>query len=223
MSIISDLKAEFTAANFRRIAIYCCIPALAFYLISIGAMALGGFTLVETLRDTAQITKESSFLGFVSSIGAWLWVAAATVCFFRVAASTWPAGDAHKLLLILCGWFSAFLAVDDFFMIHDRFITEGILVPLYALFVGYLLRKYYAKIKEIDVFAFLMAGGLLGMSIAVDVTQEILPISYGLSQSLEEGFKFVGAAAWLYFCYRIAAYQLGGAASGQSQSSSASE
>ncbi|WP_272008655.1 hypothetical protein [Roseovarius sp. ZX-A-9] len=208
MSRFGGLKAEFTAANFRRIAIYCCIPALVFYLISLGAMALGGFTLVETLRDTAQITKESSFLGFVSSIGAWLWVAATTVCFFRVAAGAGHDGEAHKMLLVLCGWFSAFLAVDDFFLIHDRFITEGILIPIYALFVGYLLRKYYAKIKQIDAFAFLTAGGLLAMSVVVDAVQEILPISYGLSQALEEGFKFVGAAAWLYFCYRIAAYRL---------------
>ncbi|QIE45928.1 oxidase [Pseudohalocynthiibacter aestuariivivens] len=223
MSRFDGLKAEFTAENFRRFAIYCCIPAVIFYLVSLAAMGLGGFTLVETLRDPAQITKQSSFLGFVSSIGAWLWVAAATVCFFRIAAVTWNDNDPHRMLLVLCGWFSAFLAVDDFFLIHDRFITEGILIPLYALFVGYLLRKYYTKIKEIDAFAFLMAGGMLAMSVLVDAVQEILPISYGLSQALEEGFKFVGAASWFYFCYRIAAYRLTGAVTGQSQSPSASE
>ena len=59
----------------------------------------------------------------------------------------------------------------------------------------------------IDGTAFLMAGGFLAMSVIVDAVQEILPISYGFSQALEEGFKFCGAAAWLYFCFRVAAHR----------------
>ena len=182
---------------------------MVFYLISLLWMTQAGFTLVQILRDPAQQLKVSSFLGFVSSIGSWLWVAGATICFFRVAAHEVSGKHAHKTMLVLMGSFSLFLAVDDFFLIHDRFITEGILIPLYALFVFYLLKKFGSIIVEIDGFAFLLAGGLLAMSVIVDAVQEILPIGYGASQALEEGFKFVGAAAWMFFCYRIAAYKLG--------------
>ena len=55
-----------------------------------------------------------------------------------------------------------------------------------------------------------MAGGMLFLSVVVDAVQEILPISYGASQAFEEGFKFLGAAAWAYFCFRCAAWRLKG-------------
>jgi len=207
MSFLSKLKAMITKENLRLCMLYCCIPAVGFYLISLGLMSLSGFTLVQILRDPAQQTDQSSFLGFVSSIGSWLWLSAAVICFFRASTYDVTPRDPYKTLLWLCGGFSLFLAVDDFFLIHDRYITEGILVPLYAIFIFYLLKRFYGKIVEIDGLAFLMAGALLAGSVLVDAVQEILPISYGLSQALEEGFKFVGAAVWLYFCYRVAAYR----------------
>lgn len=201
------LRTLLTSGNIRRFVLYCCGPALIFYLISLAVLSQAGFTLVEILRDPAQQTKQSSFLGFVSNIGSWLWVSAAAICLFRVASYEQAGRSAHKMLLSWSGGFSLFLAIDDFFLIHDRYIAEGILIPLYAIFVGVLLKRYYRTIVEIDGFAFLMAGALLAGSVLVDAAQEILPISYGASQALEEGFKFVGAAAWLYFCFRIAAWR----------------
>ncbi len=190
-----------------RAAVYCCVPALLFYVLSLVVMTQAGFTLVEILRDPAQQTKQSSFLGFISNIGTWLWLSAGVICFFKVATYESPERPPHRTLLVLAGWFSMFLAVDDFFLIHDRYITEGILIPLYAIFVGYLLKRFYRIIVDIDGFAFMMAGTFLAMSVAVDAVQEILPMSYGVTQALEEGFKFTGAAAWLYFCFSIAAYR----------------
>lgn len=207
MAYFPNQKTIFKKDNINRFLLYCCIPALLFYCVSLTVMSQAGFTLVEILRDPAQQTKQSSFLGFVSNIGTWLWLAAATICFFRAATYKPEKRDEYKTLLILSGCFSLFLAIDDFFLIHDRYITEGILIPLYAIFVGYLLKRFHKMIFKIDGFAFMIAGTLLAMSVLVDAVQEILPISYGASQALEEGFKFVGAAAWLYFCFRIAAYQ----------------
>ena len=207
-----DLKpwrSVFTKDNIQICILYCCIPAAIFYVISLTVMSQAGFTFVEILRDPAQQTKTSSFLGFVSSIGSWLWVSAAAISFFAVLTFEAPSPINHKKLLSLVGWFSLILAVDDFFLIHDRFITEGILIPLYAGFVGYLLVRHRQKIIEIDGFAFLLAGTFLALSVVVDAVQEILPMSYNSSQAFEEGFKFMGGATWLYFCARIAAYRRG--------------
>jgi len=208
MKIVNNVLGSFTAENMSLCFKYCCVPALVFYVISLTVMQLSGFTLVEILRDPAQQTKQSSFLGFVSNIGTWLWLAAATICFFRVSTFGKPSPDGRKSMIRMAGWFSLVLAVDDFFLIHDRYITEGILIPLYAGFLFYMLKRQLDNIIKIDGFAFIMAGGLLAGSVVVDAVQEILPISYGLSQAFEEGFKFVGAAAWLYFCYRISAFGL---------------
>ncbi|WP_147438840.1 oxidase [Roseovarius spongiae] len=208
MAFISDMMRVLTRDSIRRAVLVCCVPALVFYLLALLILTQAGFTLVEILRDTAQTTGESSFLGFVSSFGAWLWVAAASVAAFRVVVEGRGATGAHRRLALLLAGFSFFLALDDFFMIHDRFLTEGILIPLYILFLYYLIRRFWPLIARVDGTAFLMAGGFLAMSVIVDAVQEILPISYGASQALEEGFKFLGGAGWLYFCTRVAAHRL---------------
>ncbi len=43
------------------------------------------------------------------------------------------------------------------------------------------------------------AGVLLASSIFTDLIQTRIPLSYEYSQVIEEGFKFIGAATWLYF------------------------
>lgn len=210
---MSDAKwtdKVFNHAACARVIRYCVGPALAVYLVFLAIGSIGGMSMIEMLRDPAQQTGDSSFLGFISSIGTWLWLSAAIFCVFRIGTFP-PSGEAaHKTLLKLACGFSFFLAVDDFFLIHDRYITEGILIPAYALFLAYLIKRFWALIVEIDGTAFLTAGGMLFMSVLVDATQEILPIPYGASQALEEGFKFLGAAAWAFFCFRCAAWRING-------------
>ncbi len=171
-------------------------------------MKLSGFTTTEILRDVMQQTEQSSLLGLLSSVGAWLWIAAATLCFFRYALQPRGGDGRYRRLLLLMGAFSLFLGIDDFFLIHDNYLAEGFLLPLYAIFAITLLVRYRHIIGQIDGTAFMIAGGLLAMSIAVDAVQENLPMPYEYTQIIEEGFKFVGAAAWVYLCFRLAAYRL---------------
>ncbi len=196
------------SGRLARSLILCCLPATLFYAITLLLMTASGFTSVEVLRDVAQQTGQSSFLGFLSSIGTWLWVSAAAICLFAARFHPGRPGRTQGRLLRLLGWFSLVLAVDDFFLIHDRYIAEGILLPLYAIFILTVAQRYWGIISAIDKPAFLMTGALLAASILVDAVQENLPMSYGASQVLEEGFKFVGAAAWMYFCAAIARHGL---------------
>lgn len=203
-----DLRSTAQMGQLGRFLIFCCAPAALFYAISLAVMMGSGFTAVEVLRDVMQQTGQSSFLGFLSSIGAWLWVSAAAICLFSARFHPSGQGRTQGRLLHLLGWFSLALAVDDFFLIHDRYIAEGILLPLYAIFILVVAWRYWGWISAINKPAFLMTGSLLAGSIAVDAVQEILPISYGASQILEEGFKFVGAAAWMYFCAAVSRHGL---------------
>lgn len=102
------------------------------------------------------------------------------------------------------------LAIDDFFLIHDRYIDQKICYVAYAVCLLLLLFRYYRTILKVEAPAFLLAGGLLALSISTDIIQFVLPMTYEQSQAFEEGFKFSGMATWLYFSYRLARNTLNG-------------
>ncbi|WP_324753631.1 hypothetical protein [Roseovarius sp. Pro17] len=202
------LRGIARSENIRACLLWACLPALVFYAVSLTIMKGAGFTTTEILRDVMQQTKQSSFLGFLSSVGVWLWIAAATLCLFRYRLQSSRGPSRYRNLLMLMAGFSLFLGIDDFFLIHDRYLAEGVLLPIYAIFAITLLVRYRRIIAEIDGTAFVIAGGLLAMSILVDAVQENLSVPYEYTQIAEEGFKFTGAAAWVYLCFRLAAYRL---------------
>lgn len=183
------------------------IPALLFYSISLYWLKSVGFSEIEILRDPAQQSEASSLLGFLSNIGVWLWVSSATICFFTVLTGDFRPDRNRKELVFLAGMLSALLAIDDFFLIHDRYIDQKICYLTYALFAGVLVLRQYKLIIEIEAVAFLLAGSFLALSILTDLLQSRIPVDYSYTQVVEEGFKFVGVATWLYFVSRIASYR----------------
>ncbi|MRU16666.1 hypothetical protein FDP25_14590 [Roseovarius sp. A21] len=76
-----DAPRLFDPDNIKRALWLCCGPAFVFFVTSLSILSLAGFGLVEILRDPAQLTEQSSFLGFLSNVGSWLWVSAAAICF----------------------------------------------------------------------------------------------------------------------------------------------
>jgi len=74
--------------------------------------------------------------------------------------------------------------------------------------MGVLLVRHYKKIIEIEGLAFFLAGTFLASSILSDLVQSKVPFRYEYVQVVEEGFKFVGAATWLYFSGRVASFFL---------------
>ncbi len=157
------------------------------------------FEVMEILRDPAQQSGESSFLGFLSNIGVWLWISSAAICFFSAICYRHVIHEDHQGLLFLTGLLALILGIDDFFLIHDRFIDQNICYLLYAVLAIALLVRHYKRIIEIHGFSFLCAGLLLASSIVTDLVQSYIALEYEESQILEEGFKFTGAASWLYF------------------------
>lgn len=73
------LRNLFDYRQIRLCLILAVLPTAVFYVAAISIMLWQGFEMEEILRDPAQHTKQSSFLGFVSNIGVWLWVASATL------------------------------------------------------------------------------------------------------------------------------------------------
>jgi hypothetical protein len=204
MSYFIYFRQIFTPKKILRYIFFVCIPALLFYSFSLLCLSSLGYGIIEILRDPAQQSGQSSFLGFLSSIGVWLWISSVAICFFSALNYKSKANDRHKELLFLVGILSMILAIDDFFMLHDRYVNEHFCFLAYAFFAGTILVRHYKKIIEIDGFSFLLAGLLLALSILIDLIQGHIPLKYAYTQVIEEGFKFVGAATWLYFSYCIA-------------------
>jgi len=201
------IKRIFSTQRILSWFIFAAVPALLFYGIAIEVLSSAGFSLKDIIRDPAQQTGQSSFLGFVSNVGVWLWVCSGAVCLFSARLGGFSADQKQKQLLMLIGLFSLILAVDDFFLLHDRYLPQRPVFIVYAVFALTLLVRYFRNIMEIEGFAFLSAGGLLALSIFVDLNQRKIPFDYGQVQTVEEGFKFVGAASWLYFSYRLASFR----------------
>ena len=190
-----------------QVLMYASIPGLIFYTVSFNTMHHNGFHTMEIIRDFAQQVDAPSFLGFLSSIGTWLWVSATAIAFFGFMTVHSPQTYRHRELLFLLGVFSFFLAFDDFFMIHDRYIDQNICYGTYAFLALALLVRHYKTIIAINGFGFIFAGTLLAASIFTDLIQDYLPFKYSSIQIFEEGFKFTGAATWLFFVALVAAYQ----------------
>jgi len=180
------------------------LPALLFYAVSVQVLSNYGFTLKEILRDPAQQSGVSSFLGFVSSIGVWLWVSSVAICCFSLIAGITEKSRGRIELLVLLAMLSLLLAVDDFFLLHERYVYQKGIFLFYAVFALTLFVRHFRRIIEIDGFSFMLSGFLLASSIIIDMKQRKFPFDYAQVQLIEEGCKFIGAALWLYFCGRAA-------------------
>ena len=201
------LKEIFNLKKVGKVLLYATIPGVIFYTVSFNILHYNGYSTMEIIRDFAQIVDYSSFLGFLSSVGTWLWVSSAAIAFFGFFIASSPREYRQKELLILLGLFSLLLAIDDFFMIHDWYIDQNICYGIYALLAIALLARHYKTIVRVNGFGFVFAGTLLALSIFTDLIQDHLPFEYKKIQIVEEGFKFAGASTWLYFIALVAAYQ----------------
>lgn len=201
------LRQLLDPTKLRRCVLLATLPALVFYLASLAGLTANGFTVLEVLRDPAQTKNESSFIGFLSNIGVWMWVSAAAIGLFTVSTQRFEHYPRQRLLLLVLGLFSAALALDDFFLIHDRYINQRIVYGFYALCALTLLTVMFKTIVAIDGLAFVLAGSLLASSILTDQSQPLFQSSYMQLQIIEEAFKFCGAATWLYFICRVAAFR----------------
>tara|TARA_B100000530_G_scaffold268136_1_gene180747 strand:- start:174 stop:623 length:450 start_codon:yes stop_codon:yes gene_type:complete len=143
----------------------------------------------------------------ISNIGILLWGAAASICLFTKFSQNINS-DSSKLLL-LGGLFSGLLCIDDFFLLHDRYIGPDFLNLTYLAISIFLLVRFRRLLKKIGLFNLIISILFLGLSIFFDgVIQQIFNQSYEITQLIEEGFKFLGIACWLNFWCKASSYAL---------------
>ena len=84
---------------------------------------------------------------------------------------------------------SLLLAVDDFFLLHERYVYQKGIFLFYAVFALTLLVRRYRTILAIDAFPFLLAGFLLAASVEIDINQRKFPFDYIYVQIVEVGLQ----------------------------------
>ena len=85
--VIEVSKKIFSLKKVSNCILIAIVPALLFYSFSLFGLKSRGFEIMEILRDPAQQSGASSFLGFLSNIGIWLWVSSSSICFFTIITS----------------------------------------------------------------------------------------------------------------------------------------
>ena len=183
------------------------LPSSILYLAILYISNLYDIKLSLVVRDLAQTCGYPIGVGMISNIGILLWGATASICLFT-SFSKYISRESSKLLL-LGGGFSGLLCVDDFFLLHDRYIGPDFLNLTYLAISIFLLVRFRKILKSIGLFNFVISILFLGSSIFFDgVIQQIFDQSYELTQLIEEWFKFLGITCWLNFWCKASSYAL---------------
>jgi len=175
------------------------------YLLALALSSAAGVNTQLVIRDLAQSCDTPLGVGFLSNLGYLLWISAAAIALFTALARVGGVRGRERQLLLCGGGFSLLLALDDMFLLHDRYVGSTFLYALYAVFAVALLLRYRSLVPALGGLSFPVAVALLGGSVILDALQEALPFGYNAVQLVEEGFKFLGIAAWLFFWWQAAA------------------
>ena len=198
------------------------------------AVALQSAVPVERLfRDMLSVAEDYPdcchvYDGLISNLGILLWWAAASVTGFAALAVACLSGRRYDILaLTMAAVFSAWLAIDDLFMLHETVLPLfGLPQPAtYALYgaitIAYISLSWRVVLTASPLFL-LMAISMLGLSVFIDILSghgmdaisdwllaNLGAISHWLQANtrieflLEDGFKFLGIGFWC--CLHMAA------------------
>ena len=185
----------------------CILTSSILYFLILYISHLYNIKLFLVIRDLAQTCGYPIGVGMISNIGILLWGSAASICFFVAFAE-----NKHKeisKLLKFGGIFSSLLCIDDFFLLHDRYVGPDFLYITYFILSVSLLIRFRKILKKIGIFTLLTSFLFLSLSLLFDrIVQQLFNQSYELIQIFEEGFKFLGITCWLYFWCKTSYYQL---------------
>jgi hypothetical protein len=183
------------------------LPSAILYLSILYISNLYKIKLNLVVRDLAQTCGYPIGVGMISNIGILLWGAAASICLFTTFSGC--INKESSKLLLLGGIFSGLLCIDDFFLLHDRYIGPDFLNVTYLSISIFLLVRFQKILKSIGLFNLIISILFLGLSIFFDgVIQQVFNQSYELTQLVEEGFKFIGITCWLNFWCKASSYGL---------------
>ena len=175
------------------------VAPIIIYTSIIGLSIANGIEPILVIRDLAQTYGAPILIGLISNLGVLMWAASASIALFSSLSGLIEKPEKSNFLF-LGGILTCILCLDDFFLLHDRYIGPDLLYATYSIIGIYILIKFRKLIIEIDFLPFISSVFFLGLSIIFDkFFQGIFAENYLNVNLLEECFKFIGIACWMNF------------------------
>lgn len=180
------------------------VPAVLVLLGVAALCALTGTAPVVFTRDPAAFHEASPFIGSVSNLGVQLWTATAAIALFAAALlrGRSPQREAGALLLH-AGLLTAWLALDDLYMFHERIGPDELGLPQPLIFLAYglwtaaALVRFRAQIVREDRWILGTALACFAASVATDQLAPGWWFDWPYTALLEDGAKLLGIVGWL--------------------------
>lgn len=203
--MIANLFNQIIQNKKLLLALY--LPALAMLLLVVIANRLFNVPVAELMRDTTSLAGVAPWTGFISNVGVLFWCAAMTLSFSATAVLHPENKETYRGFLLSSGALTAFLMLDDFFVLHESFrdylgFPEKAFFALYLLFIGLYLFRYGRLILRTNFLFLGLAFAFLGASMGLDNFQDFIVayIPYSFYYLIEDGLKLVGIISWFgYF------------------------
>ncbi len=184
------------------------IPALTILGLIVLARLIAHASIFMLTVDPAAAagapTHVPIYMGFLSNLGAMLWCATSTACFFSylIAIREKDPGELASFLLY-SSILTFMLLLDDLFLVHEiliiyAHIPEPLIFAAYALAVILYIRRFYKIILKTEFLFLLLAFSFFAISIIADS----LPINLPGSTLIEDGSKFLGIVSFLTYYSR---------------------
>ena len=160
-------------------------------------MFLDTVTAAEFSDDCCHI-----YYGFVSNLGIFLWVATAAICLFTATIFLqWKNAKALFRFAVTAGLFSAWLAMDDAFLLHE-IVFPKIGVPQFLVLAVYVLLAFsyiiasWRVILSSEYWILGLGVGAVAISLGVDQLLHSLDPTIVI---IEDSAKFFGLFCWFAF------------------------
>lgn len=202
-------------ALYRVLFLIILIPLL--FLAAVAVISVQTEHAIGTLtRDPMTVANLHPITGVVSNVGVLTWAVGAAVSLFT-AVVLLRRGDERPfaLFLLTAGLLTAWLLLDDFFLLHEIILphylglTERPLFLIYGtLGLGWFF-LFRNEIRQTDFLLLLSGVFFFGASILIDGFQENVQAVVGEWRILlEDGFKFIGIFGWCAYLVRCCARRL---------------
>ncbi len=188
------------------------LALMAVLVLIAGASTYFKIPLTSFVEDTTTVLNAPVYIGILSNIGALLWTATATVCFFGAYVTRTTAKQAASAFLIWSGMIITLLLIDDYFMLHDSVLyllfhlNENVIFGLYFVLISWYIYRFRSVLRTTNYRLFGLALGLFLFSTVFDklpgvVTKLHIPFrySYQTIDFIEESGKFLAIGTWLAY------------------------
>lgn len=205
-------STQFEQVHFAFFGIYFAV----FALLAI-AWLQSSVPLDFLFRDTFAVASAPVYYGLFSNLGIFLWLSSAAIMFFSTSIlSVIDKQNKYYQFLLSFGSITLFLAMDDFFMLHERVfprllgVSEKVTFLAYGIIVIYSIFRFRRIIFNNNFKIFFIAVLFLFSSIAVDqiLNSDQFLFKANDSYFFEDSLKLIGIVTWCFYFIKISAEKI---------------